>query len=53
MVLAQVQGQTTFVKRAVRESPYLRLESSNPQVHPMILREDHVEDLGIEIIPNT
>ena len=46
MVLVQVSLQTTFVKRAMRESPYIRLESANPQVHPMILREDHVEVLG-------
>ena len=47
MVLVQVGSQTTFVKRAVRDPPYIRLESGNPQVHPMILREDHVEVLGV------
>ena len=47
MVLAQVGGQTTFVKRAIRDSPYIRLESGNPHVHPMILREGHVEILGV------
>jgi len=48
-VLAQVGKQTTFVKRAVRESPFIRLESVNPQVQPMILREDHVDILGVMI----
>ncbi|MFC2049437.1 transcriptional repressor LexA [Chlamydiota bacterium] len=47
MVLAQVRGQTTFVKRAVRSPPFIHLESGNPQVHPMTLREDHVEILGV------
>ncbi len=47
MVLVQVSAQTTFVKRAVRDPPYIRLESGNPQVRTMILREDHVEVLGI------
>lgn len=46
-VLAQVGGQTTFVKKAIRDFPYIRLESSNPQVQPLVLREDHVQIFGI------
>ena len=47
LVLAQVGGQTTFIKRGFRDSPYIRLESANPEVQPLILREDHVQILGI------
>jgi repressor LexA len=47
MVLAQVGGQTTFVKRGFNEPPYIRLESSHPEVRPLILREDHVHILGV------
>jgi repressor LexA len=47
MVLAQVSRQTTFIKRAFRDSPYIRLESVNPEVEPLILREEHVQILGI------
>jgi repressor LexA len=47
MVLAQVSGQTTFVKRAIYDPPYMRLESTNPEVQPLILREDHVHILGV------
>jgi len=46
MVLAQVSGQTTFVKKAFYDPPYIRLESANPEVQPLILREDHVHILG-------
>ena len=47
MALVQVSSQTTFVKRVVRDPPYIRLESGNPHVHTMILREDNVEVLGV------
>ena len=47
MVLAQVGGQTTFVKKLFYDPPYIRLESSNPEVQPLILREDHVQILGV------
>jgi repressor LexA len=47
MVLAQVGGQTTFVKKAFYNPPYTRLESTNPDVQPLILREDHVHILGV------
>jgi repressor LexA len=47
MVLVQAGGHTTCVKRAFHDPPYLRLESSNPEVHPLILRENHVQILGV------
>lgn len=47
MVIAQIYGQTTLVKRAFKEYPYIRLESDNPNVQPMILREDHLRILGV------
>lgn len=46
LVLAQVGGQTTLIKRGFLLSPYIRLESANPEVQPLILREDHVQILG-------
>jgi repressor LexA len=46
MILVQVEGQTTLVKRGFLDPPYMRLESSDPEVQPLILREDHVQILG-------
>jgi repressor LexA len=46
-VLAQVGPQTTFVKRVITTPPYLRLESENPEVHPLILRKEHVKIIGV------
>lgn len=47
MVLAQVGNQTTLIKRCHHDSSYIRLESENPEVQPMMLREDHVQILGV------
>lgn len=47
MVIALVQEQTTVVKRAFSDPPYIRFESTNPYVQPLILREDHVRIQGI------
>lgn len=47
MVLAQVDNQTTLIKRCYHDSSYVRLESENPDVQPMMLREDHVQILGV------
>jgi len=54
MVLAQVGGQTTLIKQGFNASPYIRLESLNPKVQPLILRKDHVQILGaiISLIRN-
>jgi repressor LexA len=49
MVLAQVGGQTTFIKQGFWDPPYIRLESANPEVKPLILRKDHVQILGVVI----
>lgn len=47
MVIALVQHQTTVVKRAFSDPPYIRFESTSPHVHPLILREDHVQIQGV------
>lgn len=49
MILAQVDRKITLVKRGFHAPPYLRLESENPDVQPVILRETHVEVLGVVI----
>lgn len=46
-ILIQVYGQTTLIKRGFQDPPYIRLESANPEVQPLILREDHVQILGV------
>ncbi len=48
-VLALINHYTSFVKRIFFDSPYVRLESSNPHVQPMVLREDHVEIQGVVV----
>lgn len=45
-ILALVGGNTTFIKKAFYDRPYIRLESVNPEVAPLILREDHVSVQG-------
>ncbi len=47
MVIALIEKQTTLVKRAFSDSPYIRFESTNPQVHPLVLREDHIQIQGV------
>ncbi|MCH9625817.1 MAG: LexA repressor [Chlamydiales bacterium] len=47
LIIAQVGGQTTFVKRGFLDAPYIRLESDNSEVQPLILREDHIQVLGV------
>lgn len=47
MVIALIEKQTTLVKRAFYDPPYIRLESTNPHVNSLILREDHIEIQGI------
>jgi repressor LexA len=48
-ILIQAFGQTTFVKRGFHDSPYIRLESANLEVHPLILRKEHTQILGVVI----
>ncbi len=49
MVIALVDHQTTIVKRAFSEPPYIRFESTNPEMHSLVLREDHIEIQGVII----
>ena len=46
MVIVLVDGHTTFVKRVYSDTSYLRFESQNSQVQPLILRKDHVQIQG-------
>lgn len=49
LVLALIDKVTTLVKRAYTDPPYIRLESVNPQVQPIMLREDHLTIQGIVV----
>ncbi len=46
-VLALIDEMTSLIKKVYLEEPYFRFESVNTQIHPMMLREDHVEVQGI------
>lgn len=47
MVIALIEKQTTLVKKAFSDGPYIRFESTNPHVQPLILRADHVLIQGV------
>lgn len=47
LALALIDGMTSLVKKIYKDPPYIRFESVNPEVQPLILREDHVEVQGI------
>lgn len=49
LVVALVNEHDTLVKRYFPESPYIRLESQNPHVSPMILRESHLHIQGVVV----
>jgi repressor LexA len=43
MMIALVNHYTTLVKKIFFDPPYIRFESLNPEVQPLILRKDDVE----------
>ncbi|MCC5831857.1 MAG: repressor LexA [Chlamydiales bacterium] len=47
MVIALIEKETTLLKRAFSDPPYIRFESTNPQVQPLIVRADHVAIQGV------
>ncbi|MCH9609052.1 MAG: LexA repressor [Chlamydiales bacterium] len=47
LVLALIDEMTTLVKKAYRDTPYIRFESSNREIQPLILQEDHVTIQGV------
>ena len=46
-VLALIDEMTSLIKKVYTEAPYLRFESVNSQMQPLMLRDDHVEIQGI------
>lgn len=47
MVIATINNQNTIVKRAYSEKPFIRFISTTAYVHPIILREDHIQIQGV------
>lgn len=45
--IVMINNHDTLVKRLFQEPPYIRLESCNPQLSPIIVRENHIEIQGI------
>lgn len=47
MTVVQVNGHDTLIKKYFPETPYVRLEGLNPNVKPIILREENLEIQGV------